>query len=209
MVSLFLLEGRELNFANLVIFLFRLQKQPSKRFLGKDVLKIYSKFTRLQIYKRSPMPKCHLNKVALQHMWTPTQVFSCEYCKIFKNSFLHKTSLVAASGPVKNLWWRFFIYVTIQKMKFSIKDFFSKCDQICRKLRMATFTEENLNRKLHFLCSMFDRVLNLPLWCLRNLTFIGFNPFFPMRPFSTSWKHQKTLRFSDVSMGVIEKVKKG
>ena len=58
-------------------------------------------------------------------------------------------------------------------------------------------------------CAVFDRVLNLPLWCLRNLTFIGFNPFFPMRPFSTSWKHQKTLRFSDVSMGVIEKVKKG
>ena len=31
-------------------------------------------------------------------------------------------------------------------MKFSIKDFFSKCDQI-------TFTEEILNGKLHFLCS--------------------------------------------------------
>ena len=26
--------------------------------------------------------------------------------------------------------------VTAQKMKFSIKDFFSKCDQICRKLRI-------------------------------------------------------------------------
>ena len=35
---------------------------------------------------------------------------------------------------------------TAQKMKLSIKDFFSKCDQI-------TFTEEILNRKLHFLCS--------------------------------------------------------
>ena len=31
-------------------------------------------------------------------------------------------------------------------MKFSIKDFFSKCDQI-------TFTEEIRNGKLHFLCS--------------------------------------------------------
>ena len=35
-----------------------------------------------------------------------------------------------------------------QKMKFSIKDFFSKCDQIRMKL---TFTEEILNGKLHFL----------------------------------------------------------
>ena len=32
--------------------------------------------------------------------------------------------------------------ITAQKMKFSIKDFFSKCDQI-----------RNLNEKLHFLCS--------------------------------------------------------
>ena len=37
-------------------------------------------------------------------------------------------------------------------MKFSIKDFFSKCDQI-------TFTEEILNGKLHFLCS--DSIMKL------------------------------------------------
>ena len=36
-----------------------------------------------------------------------------------------------------------------QKMKFSIKDFFSKCDQ-----DLVTFTEEILNGKLHFLCSV-------------------------------------------------------
>ena len=39
-----------------------------------------------------------------------------------------------------------------QKMTFSIKDFFSKCNQICRKLKK--FTEEILNGKLHFLCNM-------------------------------------------------------
>ena len=27
------------------------------------------------------------------------------------------------------------------------------------------------------------------------------NPFFPMQPFSTPWKHQKTLQFSDVFRG--------
>ena len=36
---------------------------------------------------------------------------------------------------------------TAQKMKFSIKDFFSKCDQIHN---LVTFTEEALNRKLYF-----------------------------------------------------------
>ena len=36
-----------------------------------------------------------------------------------------------------------------QTMKFSIKDFFSKCDQIRRNL--VTLTEEIVNGKLHFL----------------------------------------------------------
>ena len=43
-------------------------------------------------------------------------------------------------------------FYTAQKMNFSIKDFFSKCDQIRRKLPidLVTFTEEIINRKLHF-----------------------------------------------------------
>ena len=37
-------------------------------------------------------------------------------------------------------------------MKFSIKDFFRKCDQISWKTAgLVTFTEEILNEKLHFL----------------------------------------------------------
>ena len=43
---------------------------------------------------------------------------------------------------------------TAQKMKFPIKDFFSKCDQI---LDLVTFAEEILNGELHFLCS--DRLV--------------------------------------------------
>ena len=39
---------------------------------------------------------------------------------------------------------------TAQKMKFAIKDFFSKCDQIRRPVDLVTFTEEILNRNLHF-----------------------------------------------------------
>ena len=38
-----------------------------------------------------------------------------------------------------------------QKMKFSIKDFFSKCEQTMQfPLDLVTFTEEILYRKLHF-----------------------------------------------------------
>ena len=42
---------------------------------------------------------------------------------------------------------------TTQKMKFSLKDYFTKCDQIRRKLDLVTYTEEILNEKLYFLSS--------------------------------------------------------
>ena len=42
----------------------------------------------------------------------------------------------------------------LHKMKFSIKDFFSKYGQICSFVRIwSHFSEEILNGKLHFLCS--------------------------------------------------------
>ena len=43
---------------------------------------------------------------------------------------------------------------TAQKTKFFIKDFFSKCDQFFEE--MVTFTEEILNGKIHFLCSVIN-----------------------------------------------------
>ena len=46
------------------------------------------------------------------------------------------------------------IVTLLNKMKFSIEDFFSECDQIHRKLRMVTFTKEIYNGKLH-MCSGF------------------------------------------------------
>ena len=41
----------------------------------------------------------------------------------------------------KILGWKFVCYVTItaQKMKFSIKDFFSECDQIRMELRIWSY----------------------------------------------------------------------
>ena len=43
---------------------------------------------------------------------------------------------------------------TAQKMKFSIKDFFRKCDQIRRKLRIwSNLLKKTLNEKVDFLCS--------------------------------------------------------
>ena len=42
---------------------------------------------------------------------------------------------------------------TIQKMKFSIKDFFSKGPNLQCPADLVAFTEESLNGKPHFLCS--------------------------------------------------------
>ena len=50
-------------------------------------------------------------------------------------------------------------YLTAQKMKFSIKDFFSKCDQI-RSADLVTFTEEILNGNFVFR-AVSDRALNI------------------------------------------------
>ena len=69
------------------------------------------------------------------------------------------------------------IFNTAQKMKFSIKDFFSKC----RKLVLVTFTEEILDGKLWFLLILKQRLhwrLNLHQlsWFLRLLKlFFGFD----------------------------------
>ena len=43
---------------------------------------------------------------------------------------------------------------TAQETKFFIKDFFSKYDQIRRNADLVAFTEEILNGKLQFLCSV-------------------------------------------------------
>ena len=42
-------------------------------------------------------------------------------------------------------------YSLHKKLRFSIKGFYSKWEQICRKLKF-TFTKENVSGKFHFLC---------------------------------------------------------
>ena len=49
---------------------------------------------------------------------------------------------------------KFVIVYTAQKMKFSIRDFFSNCDQIRRKLRIwSHLLKESLMGNFFFLCS--------------------------------------------------------
>ena len=45
-----------------------------------------------------------------------------------------------------------FVHIA-QKTKFSVRDFFSKCEQIRSFLDLLVFTKEILNGKLQFLCT--------------------------------------------------------
>ena len=66
---------------------------------------------------------------------------------------------------------------TAQKVKFSMKDFFSKCDQIRGFLWIWShlFTEEILNgKKLHFLCSETRLVFSRVFYIRGNLGNVRF-----------------------------------
>ena len=60
-------------------------------------------------------------------------------------------------------------------MKFSIKNFFSKCDQI--RTDLVTFTEEILNGKLHFFCNerRYIHLSFIPLVPISVINFISCN----------------------------------
>ena len=47
-----------------------------------------------QIYKRTPMPKCDLSKVAKQLYWNSNSewMFSCKFTAYFQNTFPQNTS---------------------------------------------------------------------------------------------------------------------
>ena len=53
-----------------------------------------------------------------------------------------------------NILCTFNLRLTTQKMMFSIKDLNSNCERIQFPANLVTFTDEILNRKLHFLCSV-------------------------------------------------------
>ena len=72
---------------------------------------------------------------------------------------------------------------TEQKVKTSIQDFFSKCDQIQFPADLVRFTKEINNGKLHFLCSvsvgvLFDGAFSLWVF-LRTMTskFLNWDSF--------------------------------
>ena len=83
-----------------------------KGFCKKGVLKNFAKFR--------PHVCNFIKKETL------AQVLSCEFCKISKNTFSYRKPPVATSEKAQELY--FCCCDSAQNVKFSIKDFFSKCD---------------------------------------------------------------------------------
>ena len=69
-----------------------------------------------------------LTKLQASGTETLAQVFSCEFCESFRNTFFQRTPPVAVSGrsiwnSVKNLWWSFFSEVSDDWKNFSKSQF--------------------------------------------------------------------------------------
>ena len=80
------------------------QKQPPEVFCKKSVLKKLRKF-----HRKTPVWKSLFNKFAgLQpcifiKKETPTQVFSCEICETFTNTYFEEHLRTTASGQLRSV----------------------------------------------------------------------------------------------------------
>ena len=108
------------------------QKPPSRRVLSKRCSENMQ-----QIYRRTPMPKCDFNKVALQLYWNHTSawVFSCKFAAYFQNTFFQQHLVVAAS-------------VSVNRAR-SIPELFSVfvMFDFIRELRLLDLVEQRSNQK--------------------------------------------------------------
>ena len=105
-------------------------------FLGKGYLRICSKFKGKHPFRNVISIKllCNFIEIALRHGCSPVNSLY-----IFRTLFLRNISRGLLLEGKLERWlipWLKYDKRTAQKMKFSIKDFFTKCDQIRRNLRI-------------------------------------------------------------------------
>ena len=91
-------ENIDIYFAELTniinYFFSECRSSESEVFLGKRCFENMQ-----QIYRRAPIPKCDLEKIALQLHWNCTSawLFSCKFVAYFQNTFSQKHLWTAAS----------------------------------------------------------------------------------------------------------------
>ena len=108
----------------------------------KDTLVLQTNYFAAGLWtcEKSPLPLPHVYNCNKQFYKTKRLVEVEEYVTKVNKQFYNKKLYKKLN--------------TEQKMKFSIMDFFSKCDQIHRKQRIwPNLLKKIRNVKLHFLCS--------------------------------------------------------
>ena len=71
---------------------------------------------------------------------------------------------VVKSKSMTSLWIHIFTHVTSQKMNFSIKDFFSQCDQIRSFLRIWSHLLKKSLMENFIFCAVYNRCSRKRLW---------------------------------------------
>ena len=106
------------------------------------------------------------------------------FCEISKNTFSYKTPPVVTSEHswIRSIWLtltgfylHFFLLSllhTAQKMKFSNMDFFSKCDQICKKLHIWSHLLKKSLMENFIFCAVICR-LEVEIIAIKITTTIG------------------------------------
>ena len=86
-------------------------------------------------------------------------VFYCEELSMVQVSSFNSSPHMKAEITRNFCPDLFYQYFTAENMKFSIKDFFSKCDQIGRKLQILSYLlKKSLMESLIFLCNVYKEV---------------------------------------------------
>ena len=87
-------------------------------FCKKGVLKNFAEFKGKHLCRSLFLIKLQVKKASLrpEKNETPTQVFSGEFCEIFRNTYFYRTSSVAASGSGTFKNCSLFKYVQSQEL---------------------------------------------------------------------------------------------
>ena len=95
--------SRTLFHGYLSIILQRCRSSRPEVFCKRGVLRNFTKFTGKHLCQSLFFNKVAGLRPATLLKKTLAQVFSCEYCEIYKNTFLQRTTLMAASDAAGNL----------------------------------------------------------------------------------------------------------
>ena len=126
-------------------------------FLGKSVLKIYSKFTGEYSCQTAISIKLQSNFIEIT-FWHGCSPF--KLAVYFEDTFSWKHLWRAPSVLKWEFGVTYFKLLTAQKMKFSMKYFFSKSDQIHSFLRIFYLLKSSLMENFIF-CAVTGRYLNI------------------------------------------------